>query len=282
MRRAFFAPAAVAVLALALPAAAQSEDPVVAVVDGTQIKRSELEAAQQTLPDQYREMPLQMIYDPLLDRIIDSRLLSAEAEKRKLGEDPKVQAEIERARDGVLRDSLVQQLIDQGASKEKLEAAYNAMRTQPGFAAEEVHARHVLVADEATARAVLKEIEGGADFAAVAKAKSTDPSAQTNGGDLGYFKREAMVPEFAEAAFTIPPGTVGKEPVKSQFGWHVIKVEDRRQSVPTFEEKEPELREQVARDIVETLVADIRNSAQIERFNLDGSPKNLDEAPKAQ
>lgn len=281
MRRVVFAPAALAALALALPAVAQSEDPVLAVVNGAQIKRSELEAAQQTLPDQYREMPLQMIYDPLLDRIIDSRLLSAEAEKRKLGEDPEVQAEIERARDGVLRDTLVQQLIDQGSSKEKLEAAYNAMRTQPGFAAEEVHARHVLVADEAAARAVLTELDGGADFATVAKAKSTDPSAQTNGGDLGYFKREAMVPEFAEAAFTIPPGTVGKDPVKSQFGWHVIKVEDRRQAVPTFEEKEPELREQVARDIVEKTVADIRGAAQIERFNIDGTPKTDAPAPAA-
>jgi peptidyl-prolyl cis-trans isomerase C len=268
-------------LALALPAAAQPQtgDPVLAVVNGAPIKRSELEAAQQTLPEQYREMPLEMIYDPLLDRLIDSRLLSAEAEKRKLGEDPKVQAEIERARDGVLRDSLVQRTIDEGTTVEKLQAAYNAQRNQPGFAAEEVHARHVLVADEAAARAVLKELEGGADFAAVAKAKSTDPSAQSNGGDLGYFKREAMVPEFAEAAFTIPPGTVGKDPVKSQFGWHVIKVEDRRQSVPSFEEKEPELREQVARDIVESMVADIRGAAEIERFNIDGTPRTEAPAP---
>jgi peptidyl-prolyl cis-trans isomerase C len=282
MRRASLAPAALAALALAAPPALaqqQTGDPVLAVVNGTQIKRSDLEAAQETLPDQYRQMPLEMIYDPLLNRIIDSELLSAEARKRNLGEDPEIQAEIERAREGVLRDNLVEQAIEQGTTKEKLEAAYNAQRSQPGFAGEEVHARHILVADEAAAREVLKQLEGGADFATLAKEKSTDPSAQTNGGDLGYFKREAMVPEFAEAAFTIPPGTVGKEPVKSQFGWHVIKVEDRRQSVPTFEEKEPELREQVARDIVESLVADIRGSAQIERFNLDGSPQT--EAPAA-
>jgi peptidyl-prolyl cis-trans isomerase C len=273
MRRLALATTALAVLTLAMPVGAQTDDPVLAIVNGTPIKRSDLEAAQRTLPDQYQEMPLEMIYDPLLDRMIDSQLLLAEAEKRKLGENPEVQAEVARAREGVLRDNLVQQAVEEGTTKEKLEAAYNAQRSQPGFATEEVHARHILVASEAEAREVLKQLQGGADFAEVAKAKSTDPSAQTNGGDLGYFKREAMVPEFAEAAFTIEPGTVGTEPVKSQFGWHVIKVEDRRQSVPTFEEKEPELREQVAREIVNTLVSDVRSGATIERFNLDGSPK---------
>lgn len=273
MRRLCLAATALAAVTLAAPAGAQTEDPVVAVVNGTQIKRSDLEAAQQSLPDQYRQMPLDMLYDPLLDRVIDSQLLLAEAKEQNIAENPEVQAEIERARDNVLRDSLVQQAIDEGSTKERLDAAYNAMRTQPGFAFEETHARHILLASEEEARAVIEELKGGADFAAVAKAKSTDPSAQSNAGDLGFFRREAMVPEFAEAAFTIEPGTIGPEPVKSQFGWHVIKVEERRQTVPTFEEKEPELREQVAREIVNTLVADIRGGAQIERFNADGTPK---------
>lgn len=273
MRRLCLAATALAAVTLAAPAGAQTEDPIVAVVNGTQIKRSDLEAAQQSLPDQYRQMPLDMLYDPLLDRVIDSQLLLAEAKEQNIAENPEVQAEIERARDNVLRDSLVQQAIDEGSTKERLDAAYNAMRTQPGFAFEETHARHILLASEEEARAVIEELKGGADFAEVAKAKSTDPSAQSNAGDLGFFRREAMVPEFAEAAFTIEPGTIGPEPVKSQFGWHVIKVEERRQTVPTFEEKEPELREQVAREIVNTLVADIRGGAQIERFNADGTPK---------
>jgi peptidyl-prolyl cis-trans isomerase C len=273
MRRLVVATSALAVLTLGAPVRAQTEDPVVAIVNGTQIKRSALEAAHEQLPDQYRQMPLEQLYDPLLDRVIDSQLLLVEAQKQKIGESPEVQAEVARARDNVLRDNLVQQAIDQGTTPEKLQTAYNALKSQPGFASEEVHARHILVADEATARDVLKQLQGGADFATLAKEKSTDPSAQSNGGDLGYFKREAMVPEFAEAAFKIEPGTVGAEPVKSQFGWHVIKVEDRRQTVPTFEEKEPELREQVAREIVNALVADMREGAKIERFNADGTPK---------
>ncbi|MEK0085037.1 foldase protein PrsA [Benzoatithermus flavus] len=273
MRRFALATTALAVLVLAGSARAETTDPVLAVVNGAQIRKSDLEAAYQQLPEQYRQMPLEQIYEPLLDRVIDGRLLLAEAEKENLAKDPKVQEDIQRARDNVLRDSLVQRVIDQGTTKEKVQAAYEAMKSQPGFAYEEVHAEHILVGNEADARDVLKQLANGADFATVAKEKSTDPSAKSNGGDLGYFRREAMVPEFADAAFSIPPGTVGKDPVKTQFGWHVIKVDDRRQTVPTLEEKEPEIREQLARQLVDELLANVRKGAKIERFNLDGTPK---------
>lgn len=276
MRRFLFATtAALAVLALVGPARAQdaAADPVVATVNGAQIHKSDVEAAYATLPEQYRQMPFEAIYEPLLDRVIDSRLLLAEADERNLAEEPEVQAEIEQARENVLRDSLVEQAIEQGTSEERLQAAYEAMKGQPGFAFEETRASHILLASEAEAQEVLKQLEGGADFATLAKEKSTDPSAKANAGDLGYFKRDQMVPEFAEVAFTIEPGTVGEKPVKSQFGWHVIKVEDRRQTVPSFEDKQPELREQLAREIVTALLTDVREGASIERFNLDGTPK---------
>lgn len=273
MRRFALATTALAVLVLAGSARAETTDPVLAVVNGAQIRKSDLEAAYQQLPEQYRQMPLEQIYEPLLDRVIDGRLLLAEAERENLAKDPKVQEDIQRARDNVLRDTLVQRVIDQGTTKEKVQVAYEAMKSQPGFAYEEVHAEHILVGNEAEARDVLKQLANGADFATVAKEKSTDPSAKSNGGDLGYFRREAMVPEFADAAFSIPPGTVGKDPVKTQFGWHVIKVDDRRQTVPTLEEKEPEIREQLARQLVDELLANVRKGAKIERFNLDGTPK---------
>jgi peptidyl-prolyl cis-trans isomerase C len=276
MRRLLFATtAALAVLALVGLARAQdaAADPVVATVNGAQIHKSDVEAAYATLPEQYRQMPFEAIYEPLLDRVIDSRLLLAEADERKLAEEPEVQAEIAQARDNVLRDSLVEQAIEQGTTDERLRAAYDAMKSQPGFAFEETRASHILLASEAEAQEALKQIQGGADFAALAKEKSTDPSAKSNAGDLGYFKRDQMVPEFAEAAFTIEPGTVGEAPVKSQFGWHVIKVEDRRQTVPSFKDKQSELREQLAREIVTALLTDAREGASIERFNLDGTPK---------
>lgn len=254
-------------------AAETPANPVVAIVNGVEIRRGELEAAQQRLPEQYRQAPLQMIYEPLLEQVISSQLLVAEAERRKIASQPEVQAEIARARDDVLRDSLVEQAIEQASTGERLQAAYEAAKTQPGFAAEEVRASHILVESEAQAREVIGKIQEGADFAELARAQSTDPSAKSNAGDLGYFRREAMVPEFSEAAFKMEPGTVATEPVKSQFGWHVIKVIDRRTAVPSFEEKEPELREQVAREIINGLVAQAQNGAQIQRFNLDGTPK---------
>lgn len=273
MRRFVLAAAALAVLTPAVPTQAQPADPVLAVVNGAPIKKSDLEAAHQSLPEQYRQVPLEQIYEPLLERVIDGRLLLTEAEKRDLAKDPEVQAEIARARNDVLRDSLVEQAIETSTTQERLQAVYDALKSQPGFAYEEVHARHILLPDEAAAREVIQQLQNGADFAELAKAKSTDPSAQSNAGDLGYFRREAMVPEFAEAAFKIEPGTIGQDPVKSPFGWHVIKVEDRRQKVPSFAEKEPELREQVAREAVTALLAEMREGAAIERFNLDGTPK---------
>jgi peptidyl-prolyl cis-trans isomerase C len=282
MRRLVLATTALAALTLVVPARADTADPVVAVVNGAEIHKSDLDAAYQSLPEQYRQMPLEAIYDPLLERVIDSRLLLAEAEKRDIAKDPKVQAEIAQARDNVVRDNLVEQAIDKGATPERVRAAYDAMKSQPGFAFEEVHARHILVADEAEAKEIIKQLQGGADFAALAKEKSTDPSAQNNAGDLGYFRREMMVPEFAEVAFTLEPGAISKEPVKTQFGWHVIKVEDRRQTVPTFEEKEPELKEQISREIVNALLTDVRCGAKVERFNLDGTPKAPDTTPKAE
>jgi peptidyl-prolyl cis-trans isomerase C len=282
MRRLVLATTALAALTLVVPARADTADPVVAVVNDAEIHKSDLDAAYQSLPEQYRQMPLEAIYDPLLERVIDSRLLLAEAEKRDIAKDPEVQAEIAQARDNVVRDNLVEQAIDKGATPERVRAAYDAMKSQPGFAFEEVHARHILVADEAEAKEIIKQLQGGADFAALAKEKSTDPSAQNNAGDLGYFRREMMVPEFAEVAFTLEPGAISKEPVKTQFGWHVIKVEDRRQTVPTFEEKEPELKEQISREIVNALLTDVRSGAKVERFNLDGTPKAPDTTPKAE
>jgi peptidyl-prolyl cis-trans isomerase C len=121
------------------------------------------------------------------------------------------------------------------------------------------------------ADAVIKELQNGADFATLAQQRSTGPSA-SNGGDLGFFRRDQMVPAFADAAFALQPGQFTAEPVQTQFGWHVIKVFERRTVEPTFEESEPQLRQEVAREIVTALVSDLHEGAKIERFNFDGTP----------
>jgi peptidyl-prolyl cis-trans isomerase C len=263
--------AAFGLLALAGSAYAQADDPVVATVDGAEIRRSDVEAAARSLPEQYRQMPLEMLYAVLLDRVIDFRLLANEAEEADLEDDAEVQAELARARADVLRDALIRQRIEAGSTDAALQARYEQLRQDPGFAQEEVHARHILLETEEDARAVIAQLEGGADFATVAQERSIGPSAAT-GGDLGYFSREQMVPEFAEAAFAMSAGEISSAPVQTQFGWHVIKVMDKRTAEPSFEESEPQLRQDLAREIVNALVADLRADATIERFNLDGSP----------
>ncbi|NJO38685.1 MAG: hypothetical protein HC871_15110, partial [Rhizobiales bacterium] len=131
------------------------------------------------------------------------------------------------------------------------------MKKSDGFAYEEVRARHILLASEDDAKAVIAELEGGADFSELAKEKSTGPSGP-QGGDLGYFKKGQMVPEFGDAAFAMDVGSTSAAPVKTQFGFHVIKVEDKRKVEPSFEETEPQIRQEVARAIVTALVEDLR------------------------
>jgi peptidyl-prolyl cis-trans isomerase C len=270
-------------LALSLPAHAQQPvptgDPVVAIVDGAEVHRSEVEAVARALPEQYRQVPLPQIYGMLLDRAIDFRLLAQAAEAADLAEDPDVQSALEQARAGVLRDAFVRRKIQEGTTADKLRTRYEELKDDEGFTQEEVHARHILVGSEDEADEVIAALAGGADFAALASERSVDPSARSNGGDLGFFRREQMVPEFAEAAFALQPGQRSEKPVQSQFGWHVIEVVERRMGTPTFEETEPRLRQEVAREIVTALVADLRDGAEIERFNLDGSPMQI--APEA-
>lgn len=271
-------------LALSLSSAqaqqpAAQDDPVVATVDGTEVHRSEVEAVARTLPEQYRNIPFQQIYPMLLDRAIDFHLLARAAEDQNIADDPVVQAELERARAGVLRDGFVRQQIEAGSTEEKLRARYAELEASPDFAQEQVHARHILVASEDEGKAVIAELEGGADFVEVAKERSIGPSA-ASGGDLGFFRRDQMVPEFAEAAFALEPGGFTKEPVKTQFGWHVIEVLDRRTAPPSFEESEARLRQDVAREIITALVSQLREGAEIERFDLQGEP--MPPAPAAE
>ena len=270
-------------LALSLPVHAQqaapSEDPVVAVVDGTDVRRSEVEAIARSLPEQYRQVPLPQIYGMLLDRAIDFRLLSNAAEDQDLADDPEVRAALAQARAGVLRDAYVRQRIEAETTDDRLRARYEEIKDDEEFSQEEVHARHILVGSEVEAAEVITELEGGADFENLARERSVDPSARSNSGDLGFFRREQMVPEFAEAAFALQPGEHTKEPVQSQFGWHVIEVLERREGTPTFEETAPRLRQEMAREVVLALVADLRADAEIQRFNLDGSPIQI--APEA-
>lgn len=256
-------------LALASPVQAE-DDPVVAIVDGTEFRLSDLRESYLELPEQFRQMPIEAIYEPLLDRLIDGHLLLQAAEAADMAADPEVEAAIERARADVLRQTMIERAVAAATDDAALQAAYAELRAEPDFAVEQVTARHILVATEAEAREVIAELDGGADFAELARERSTDPAA-SNGGELGTFRRGAMVPPFEEAAFALEPGSYSSEPVATQFGFHVILVEAKEAIEPSFAESEGQLRADLTRTAIEDLLEEVRSGAEVQRFQMDGT-----------
>jgi len=246
-------------------------DTVVARVDGTELRLSDVEAAQKNLPPQAQKLPLEQIYPILLDRLVDGELITEAGRKEHLDRDPDVQSRLKRYEDRLIQEAYLNRMVKPAETEDELRTRYQTMlKEKPAH--EEVHARHILVATEAEAKSVIAELDKGADFAALAKKYSTDPGAKS-GGDLGYFGHDDMVKEFADAAFALSPGQYTKTPVKTEFGWHVIKVEDRRVGKPpSFEEAREELSRDLAHEIIDAKLKELRGTANIEEFGLDGKP----------
>jgi peptidyl-prolyl cis-trans isomerase C len=257
--------------AAAAPAAQPLKDPVVATVNGQPIRLSELEIAQQALPQQYRNMPLQAVFPALLDRIVDSKLVVQEGKKNKVADDPAFKKRMAFVEDQVLQDFWIQREVARKVTPEKLQQRYEErLKSMPSE--EEVHARHILVSTEDEAKAIIADLKKGAAFDKLAKEKSTDKASGAEGGDLGWFKKSDMVKEFADAAFALKKDELTETPVKTQFGYHVIKLEDRRKAPPpAFEELADQLREEMAREAVTAQLDQLRSGAKIEKFNMDGS-----------
>lgn len=262
------------VLAPLAPAAAQEEgDSVVASVNGEAIYLSEVIRSAQSLPQQYQQN-LPQIFPALVQRAIDMRLMEAAGRAQGLDEDEQVRARVAAAEREAISQAYLQGVLEEAFTEEALDAAY-ARWTDANPPQDEVRARHILVEEEALAQELIAELEGGADFAALAEEHSLDPSAAGRGGDLGWFTRERMVAPFANAAFEIEPGSHGAEPVETRFGWHVILVEDRREGVqPSRDELAAELQEMIAGAIIEDTRAALRSEAEIELFDL-GAPGSV-------
>jgi len=244
---------------------------VVARVDGTELHLSDVESAQQSLPPKVQKLPLAQIYPMLLDRLVDGMLITEAGRKDHLDQDPELQLRLKRYEDRLVQEAYLNRAIKDAESEDRLKARYQTFVKEKA-AREEVHARHILVKTEAEAKSVIGELDKGADFADLAKKHSTDPGG-SSGGDLGYFGHDDMVKEFADAAFALPAGQYTKEPVKTEFGWHVIKVEDHRVSTPpSFEEARQEVSQLVAHDAVDAKLKELRGVAKIETYGLDGKP----------
>jgi peptidyl-prolyl cis-trans isomerase C len=254
------------------PAAApKPKDPVVAIVNGQQVRLSEIEAMQQELPPQYRKMPIEAVFPALLDRLVNAKLVVQEGKKNKVQDDAAYKKRLAFVEEQVLQEFWIQREIARRVTPEKLKERYEE-RVKSMPPEEEVKARHILVATEDEAKALIVEIKKSGTFDKLAREKSTDKASGADGGDLGWFKKTDMVPEFATAAFALAKGGLTDVPVKTQFGFHVIRVDDRRTAPPAaFEELVEQIREELTRETVTTVLNTLRANAKIEKFNIDGS-----------
>ncbi|HTV36869.1 MAG TPA: peptidylprolyl isomerase [Xanthobacteraceae bacterium] len=252
--------------------AQQGSDPVIARVNGVEIHESDLAIAEDEIGS---NMPASMSpaqkRDYLVTYLADVTMLSQAAEQQKLADDPEVKRQIAFERNKVLMEAVLQRAGEAAVTDDALHKVYDeAVKQMP--TEEEVRARHILVATEDEAKDIEAQLKKGADFATLAKEKSKDPSGAANGGDLGYFTKDQMVPEFAAAAFKLDKGQIS-DPVHTQFGWHIIKVEDKRiKPTPTFDQVKPQLVSYVARRAQEQLVENLRKSTNIERLDQPATP----------
>ena len=239
-------------------------NPLLARVNGREIRWADIEKSVKGLPEDIRSQ-LETIFPALLQRLIDVQLLIWAAREDGLAEDAEVRRLVSEYEDRVLSDTLIRRRVADRVTEDMLRARYDAH--VEGLAARaEVWARHILLDSEVRARDVIAALDAGADFAELARARSLGPTAE-QGGDLDYFTRDNMIPGFAAAAFALEVGQYSPDPVQTEFGWHVIKIEDRRaEGAASFEEIREDLRDSTIRELLDELLRDLRGRAEIELY----------------
>ena len=238
-------------------------DTVLAHVNGKPITQGDVELAETDLDPQFAKMPPEQRRAAALSALIEIRVMADKAIADGIDKDPEFQQRMKLLNERALHSALVDKEVAGSITDADLKKRYDEeMAKQPPV--NEVHARHILVKTKEEAEAIIKELDKGGDFEKIAKEKSTDGSAP-QGGDLGYFTEGQMVPEFAKAAFALPVGKYTEQPVKTQFGWHVIKVEDKRiKQPPSFDQVKAQLRQVVLRDKYFAMVKQTREAAKVD------------------
>jgi peptidyl-prolyl cis-trans isomerase C len=249
---------------------AQDSDPVVARVNGVDIHQSDVAFAEEEIGGNMPKMAPEQKREYLINYLVDVIVLSQAAEQQKLADRPEVKHRLAFDRNRLLMESLLQDTgraaLSDTAEHQVYDEAIKQVKNE-----EEVHARHILVPTEDEAKEILAQLKGGADFATLAKEKSKDPGA-AEGGDLGYFTKDQMVPEFAAAAFKLDQGQLS-DPVKTQYGWHIIKVEDKRtKPTPTFDQVKSQIETYVAHRAQAQMVEKLRSAANVERLDKPMEP----------
>jgi peptidyl-prolyl cis-trans isomerase C len=281
--------ASVAALLLLLPAASgcskesasesstkpAAADPVVARINGVEVRESDIALAEEDVGAEMQAPSPEAKREHLIAYLADIIMVTQAADEKKLADNPDFKRRLAFLRNKLLMGFGLQEETKAALTDEALHRTYEEAVKSVGDQ-EEVRARHILVETEDEAKAILEQIKAGADFATLAKEKSKDPGA-ADGGDLGWFSKEQMVPQFAEVAFKMYPGQVSN-PVKTQFGWHIIKLEDRRtKQPPEFEKVREQIEAFLARKAQTEYIAKLRQAAKVER--LDKPPQQPPASP---
>lgn len=249
----------------AAPAFAQA-DKIVARVNGITITERDVALATEDLGDRLAQVPDERKRDEVVSYLVDLKLGAKAATDAKIADAPGFAARLAYNRDKVLLDEYLQSEAKKAVTPEAARKLFDDT-VKSLTPEEEVNARHILVEEEALAKTVTERLKKGEDFAKVAAELSKDPGSGKEGGSLGWFSKERMVPEFAEAAFKLQKGEIS-EPVKSQFGWHVIKLEDRRaKPAPDFASVKPQIDQYLERKAQQDVILALRDKAKVERLD---------------
>ena len=259
--RASFASVVIGSTFAAMPAFAQ-EKIAVGTVNGETIFLDEVMQLTEQLPDEYRRQPIENIYPNLVDEITNTKLAATAAKEADLQNNELVIDAIRIASERILAEAYFATEVRKIVTDEEIQSAYDRF-VSDSDSREQISARHILVNEEAEAIDLIAKLEGGADFAALAQEFSTGPSGP-KGGDLGYFGRGQMVPDFEAAAFELEIGTFTSRPVQTQFGWHVIKLEDKRtQPAPSLDEMRSQIAQGLSQQALARLIEELRKDAEI-------------------
>jgi peptidyl-prolyl cis-trans isomerase C len=236
---------------------------VVATVNGKPITRQDVLNSASDLPPQYQAQ-IDKLFPQLLNRLIGIQLVAEKGREQGLADDPEVKKIVKQAEEDAISRIYIQKIVSQKVTPEAIQKIYDEdLKNNPPQI--EIRASHILVKTEEEAKEIIKQLEGGADFATLAKEKSIDKGSGENGGDLSWFTKDTMVKEFSDAAFAMQRGEVSKVPVKSQFGWHIIKITDSRMQTPApLEQRENDIRQALSQEAVHQEVQGLIGSSKIE------------------
>ncbi|MBT1157325.1 peptidylprolyl isomerase [Aminobacter anthyllidis] len=250
--------------AVAPAAAAVDPNAIVATINGQNVTEADISLAEQDLGQQFGNLPPEQRRAAALSSIIEIRLMAAQAVEKGLDKDADFQRRVAFLDQRALHGELVEKEVAGKITDDEIRARYDK-EIAAQKPVNEVHARHILVKTKEEADAIIKKLEGGDDFQKLANENTTDPSGKTSGGDLGFFGPGQMVPEFEKAALALEVGAYTKEPVQTQFGWHIIKVEDKRsQQPPAFETVKDQVRSLLIREKYIELVKQVRTAGKVE------------------